>query len=201
MRAQGGVMATVAAGLLLMGADPAPPTPVTPMAPPPLPVTPETPAARLARLFPEPRLFEVEISRDGKPADLAQFCVGADSITRQMDSVRAHAEDLKPLSTGCTSKRETTPDGGFRLEVSCDKAAGAVTTSHTVIQADGAMNEMRQRMELQMDMLQPPRTVVSETHMVRKGACPADLKPGEMRMPDGTKMDVAGMFGLSPAAK
>jgi hypothetical protein len=150
-------------------------------------------AARMAKVLPTPRLYEMSRTTDGKADSGAQFCVGADPILKLLDSFRARADDPKPLSKGCTHRVERQPDGAVHMEMTCDKAAGAATTSHLVMDADSQMKELRQHMEMELDVFQPPRKVVSDTRMAQVGACPADLKPGEMRMPDGQKVDVLGL--------
>jgi len=196
---------------------------------PPMPVPPVERGAALAKMFPMPRLFLITNTMDGKATGTAQFCMGADSIARQLDSLSAIAKDPKLtagcthtvdhkaegathvvwscpkgaglMGPGCTQTIDRTAEGGVRIEMTCDKAAGASRAMHMTMEADGQMKEMRQHMELPMDMLQPPRTLVSETHMVQAGDCPADLKPGEARMADGTKIDLTAMFARSGVAK
>jgi len=173
---------------------------------PPLPVTPD-PAGALAKLLPTPRLYELTMTRDGKTDPATLMCMGADPIVKMLEGLRASlakkpvADAAKELSKGCTHNLTRAADGSAHMEMACDKAAGAATTSRMTMDVDGQFKSMRQRMELEMDLGGgPPRTVAAETRMAQAGDCPADLKPGQMRTADGRTVDVMGMFAALSGA-
>jgi hypothetical protein len=173
-----------AAGPLAMGADPPPG--------PPMPVPPVSRAERLARVLPTPRLFEITMTVDGRSRGPTQYCMSAETAARQAEAVRARAPArTTPPGQGCTHRTERGPGGGMHMETVCDKAAGAAATYRgTADQAPG-MRDFHHHMESQTG--DPPRTIVSDARIVQLGDCPADLKPGQMRGPDGRVRDMAAL--------
>jgi hypothetical protein len=197
-RRRGLVLAAALAGMVAMGAEP-PPAPATAEAR--NKAVTDAMAETMAKFLPTPRLFEITRVQDGEAGASLQFCMGAGPMMAMVEaSLRARAVDRKPQSGGCTHKIEGTAGGGFHLETTCDKAAGAAMTSRSVLETVGGMQEARLHDEIQADDLKPPRTIVSDTRLVQVGACPADLKPGEMRMADGTKFDTTGIVGRPAGA-
>jgi hypothetical protein len=208
------IAAVLVGGPLLMGAEPAP----APQS--------EIPAEQIAKILPKPRLYLITNTSNGKTDGPSQFCMSGDSILQMLDGLGSLAKDPK-LTEGCTRTVDRKPDGavhiesscakgasgfpgggctqtidrdagGVRIDMTCDKAAGASMPLHMTMQADSELKEMRQRMEMEVGAA-PPRTLVSETDTVQAGDCPADLKPGEMRSADGTKTDMSKLFA-GPAA-
>jgi hypothetical protein len=171
----GPVAGTLAAGALLMGAEP-----VAPRAFPPLPVPP------VPQHSMPPFLARVTISGDPKMSGVFEECVdlaargtsaGAPPLARP-----AHAP---PPLTGCTSAYQMRPGGSIHREMSCDRAKGAKASFHMI--SDGTPSDLHVHMERHDagSSAGPPKTIVSDSHMVRLGPCPADLKPGQRRRPGG----------------
>ena len=175
-------------GVLAMGASP--PVPSPPTSGPPLPVRPLSRPELAAKLLPTPRLFEVTTVIDGKPQGVAQLCQSAETMLRQRELSRAANHSARPPAAGCTHTFARRPDGGSRLEMTCDKAAGAPATSHSTTDTDGQMRDMRQHMEVTYEG-PPRRTRVIDTRTIMKGDCPAGLPPGAVRTPDGGTRDLA----------
>jgi hypothetical protein len=69
--------------------------------------------------------------------------------------------------------------------MSCDRAKGATASFRRT--SDGTPNDLRTHAELyDSDPAATARkTVTIDSHMVRLGPCPADLKPGQMRRVGG----------------
>jgi hypothetical protein len=69
--------------------------------------------------------------------------------------------------------------------MSCDRAKGAKVSARVV--SDGTLNDLRVHIERSDPDAAPgaPKTTIYDSHMVRLGPCPADLKPGQMRRPGG----------------
>jgi hypothetical protein len=175
--ALGGV---AAAGLLAMGADPPGP---------PMPVPPVSHSERLARVLPTPRLFEITMTLNGKTRGPTQYCMSAETAARQAEATRARAPaQTTPPGQGCTHRTERGPTGSMHMEMVCDKAAGAAATFRSTADQEPGMRDFHHHMESQAG--EPPRTIVSDTHIVQLGDCPADLKPGQMRGPDGRVRDM-----------
>jgi len=176
-------MATVAAGVLTMGADP--PRPM-----PPLPVPPVERGEAMARAFPTPRLFEITMTVNGKREGPTQYCMSSESAARQIADVRARAAArTTPPGQGCTHHSELRPVGSMHMETVCDKAAGASTTYRSTMDGDAGMRDFRHHLESQTG--QPAHKQVIDTHVVQLGDCPGDLKPGQMRLSDGRVRDMA----------
>jgi hypothetical protein len=171
------------AGLAVMGADPPPM--------PPLPVKPLSHEALAAKLLPTPRLFKMELTRQGEPTSEAQICMGAETMRAALGGVEARHEaaPARSPSTGCVQSLAKTADGWNTSDRVCDKLAGAERTSHITTESRGDMSEVRTHLEMQAEVDGKPRTIVQQTHMTMLGDCPADLKPGQMRLADGKVVD------------
>jgi hypothetical protein len=179
-----GAVAGAAAGLGvgLMGAEPA-----APRALPPLPVPP------VERQALPPFLERMTITGDPKMSEVFEACI---DMAARAKSARARAEarkaDAPSPVTGCTNANNMKPDGSIHTEMSCDQAKGAKTTFRVV--SDGTPGDLRVHSE--MHGVDPAtgaaKTMISDSHLVRLGACPADLKPGQMRRPGGPVIDAEG---------
>ena len=68
----------------------------------------------------------------------------------------------------------------------CEQAKGARQNLRRI--SDATPNDVRSHMETQVPdpATGAMKTKVVDSHMVILGACPADLKPGQTRMPNGT---------------
>jgi hypothetical protein len=180
----GAVAGAAAAAVVLMGAAPG--------TSPPLPVAPESREARMARMLPTPRLFEITTVIDGKTNGPALICESAESMLRRTQAVPARAPaaaaDAKSSLAGCRHTFERRPNGAAHIEMICDKAAGAPRDMRSIADLVGEMQDVRHHLEVTYDG-PPPRKMVMDSHTVMKGDCPADLRPGEMRLADGTKVD------------
>jgi hypothetical protein len=173
-----------AAGVLAMGADP-----------PPLPVPPSPHAAeRLAETFPTPRLYAVSATLNGRALPGYRMCQGGAEWARAAGAAtpprpaRTAAETEAALK-GCTSKSERAANGAMHLEMACDKAAGAQRTYRMVSDIEPGMRGMHTHSEQAADPAEGRGAIVSDRRMTLLGDCPADLKPGEMLMDDGRKVD------------
>ena len=93
------------------------------------------------------------------------------------------------LTKGCTTKVEHGPGGFVSFKEDCQQSAGAPFTSSSTFA--GTPDDMRQHTELALKGLGPNGgdTVVSDTHMTFLGACPANMKPGQMMKADGEILD------------
>jgi hypothetical protein len=148
---------------------------------------PVPPIERQAR---PPYLARITISGDTKMAGVFDSCVDPAAASK---SARARAEarpaGAPPPLTGCTNAHEMRPDGSIHSEMSCDRAMGAKSSFRRV--SDGTPNDLHVHTELyDFDPAAGgPKTIVFDSHMVRLGPCPADLKPGQMRRPGGPIID------------
>jgi hypothetical protein len=133
-----------------------------------------------------PYLARITISGDTKMTGVFEECVDP---MRTRESARARAEarpaSAPPPITGCTSAYEIRPDGSIHHQTSCDRAKGAKASLRIV--SDGTPNDLRVHMERYDPDAGPgaPKTTIYDSHMVRLGPCPADLKPGQRRRPGG----------------
>jgi hypothetical protein len=112
---------------------------------------------------------------------------------------RPRPADPEAALKGCTSKSERSADGAMHLETACDKAAGAQRTYRMVSDIAPGMAEMRTHSESAADPAQGRAAIVSDRRMTRVGDCPADLKPGEMLMDDGRKVDALAAAAAAAA--
>jgi hypothetical protein len=199
-----GALAVVLAGLAAMGADPAPGA--APAAPATKAEQAAAASAAILKVLPSPRLFQITTTRS-YPAhvDETQMCLGPDLMQKLVGAAIEHpketAEFATALSKGCTNSRETKAEGAMRMEMRCDKAAGAFATSRMVI--EGTLKDMHQHMDMELDLgASAPKTVSTDAHFVDAGPCPADMKSGQMRTADGKVVDPLGLVAAAgtPAA-
>src|SRR6185312_10468334 len=120
-----GVLAAVVGGLVCMGADP-------PAA------NPDAKAAALDaaidKAFPTPRLYKVEVKGDlHSGGDGFSMCLGAEALRKTLDPLMAHPEMAAGMLKGCTHSTDHKANGSMRMEMTCDRAAGAFATSRMVI--------------------------------------------------------------------
>jgi hypothetical protein len=181
-----------AAGVLAMGADP-----------PPLPVPPSPHAAeRLAQTFPTPRLYAVSATLNGRALPGYRMCQGGAAWAKAIGAAAPPTRprpDPEAALKGCTSKSERAVDGAMHLEMACDKAAGAQRTYRMVSDIAPGMREMRTHSESAADPAEGRAAIVSDRRMTLLGDCPADLKPGEMLMDDGRKVDALAAAAAAAA--
>ena len=163
--------------------------------PPPMPVSPFNPPST------EPYLERITAT-GSEPAALRnmEICMDPGAMARTAQAARARAQadpsPPKPLP-GCTHSFEHRPDGTVHSEIACDRAAGARSSYRTV--SDGTPGDMRMHWESYGfdSNTGEPKTTVRDTHLVRLGACPADLKPGQARLADGTVINIPSREALS----
>jgi len=171
----GPVALTVAAGALLVGAEPVAPRPF-----PPLPVPPVE-----HRPMP-PFLARITISGDARMSGVFEECMDPQGARKSAEArASARPADAPPPVAGCANSHEMRPDGSIHGEVSCDRAKGAKASFRMV--SDGTPGDLRMHMERDdLDAATGARkTTTYDSHMVRLGPCPADLQPGQMRRPGG----------------
>jgi hypothetical protein len=189
-------LAAVAVGVAVMGADPAPVT---------APKETQLAAANAAvdKAFPTPRLYKVTITGSmPNPLDGVSMCLGADLLRKIVGVSVKYPEAAAALTKGCTEARETHEDGSLRVEIKCDKAAGAMMTSRTVV--EGTVKDMRRHTEIEMDLgaAGAPKTMSTDWHMVDAGECPANMKPGQLRNANGEISDpLAELAKMTSEAK
>jgi hypothetical protein len=165
------VAVTVAASALLTGAEPVTPRPL-----PPLPVPP------VERGSMPPYFARTTISGDTRITGVFEECVDPAASLRSADArAKARPAGAPPPLTGCTNSLETRPDGSMHTEISCDQAKGAKASFRRT--SDGTLNDVRSHSEW-FDA-GTRKTTVIDSHMVRLGPCPADLKPGQRRRVGG----------------
>jgi hypothetical protein len=171
----GSAAGTVVAGALLIGAEP-----VATKSFPPLPVPPVPHQAR------PPFLARITISGDPKTSGVFEDCVDpAGAGKAALARSKAQPADAPPPMTGCTTAHEMRPDGSIHHELSCDQAKGAKGSFRMT--SDGTPNDLRMHVERYDSDAAPgaPKISIVDSHMVRLGPCPADLKPGQRRRPGG----------------
>lgn len=171
------VVGTVAAGVMLIGAGP-----VAPRAFPPLPVTP------VERQAAPPYFARVTISGDAEMTGVFETCTDP-AATLKSAHARAMARpaDAPPPMTGCVHAVEMRPDGAVHIEMSCDRAKGAKASFRMV--SEGTPNDLRTHTERYETAAGALKTAIYDSHLVRLGPCPADLKPGQTRRPGGPIVD------------
>lgn len=171
----GPVALTVAASAMLLGAEPVAPKPFPPLPVPPIP-----------RQAMPPFFARITISGDTRMSGVFEQCVDTEEASK---SAQARAADAPSPLTGCTHSHEMEPSGSIHNEMSCDRAKGAKSSFRLV--SDGTPNDLRMHVErYDFDSAtKAPKTTAYDSHMVRLGPCPADLKPGQMRRPGGPIID------------
>jgi hypothetical protein len=103
---------------------------------------------------------------------------------------------VEALEQGCASTRDKRDDGSIRIDIRCDKAAGAFATGHLVI--EGTMKDIHQHMDMVLDLGGGgPKPMWTDSHMVDMGACPANMKSGQVRSADGTITDPLASLGMA----
>lgn len=187
----GPIAVAIAASAMVMGAEPAMPEPFPPLPVPPIP-----------RQAIPPYLARITISGDTKMTGVFENCVDLEAMAKSAEArANARAADAGPPMTGCTSAHEMRPGGSIHHEMSCDRAKGANTSFRIV--SDGTQNDLRVHTEMYgFDAATgAPKSTVFESHMVRLGACPADLKPGQMRKLGGPIIDPGAASRLLASAR
>jgi len=198
----GPVVATVTASALLIGAEPAAPRAMPPLPVPPIPreaMPPFFARITISGGAPITGVFEqcVDPAADAKrararasarPADAPSPLAGCSNAHEMRPDGSLHAEmsckRAPPPMTGCSNAHDLRPDGSIHGELSCDRAKGAKASFRMV--SDGTANDLHMHMErYDADAAGAPKTTVFDSHIVRLGPCPPDLKPGEMRRPGG----------------
>jgi hypothetical protein len=184
----------VVAGVMVIGADPAPPMRAAPRAFPPLPVPP------VERGTMPPYLTRITISGDPKMSGVFEVCVDPAALAQSArERARARPAGAPPPLTGCTQTNQMQPGGSFHSEISCDKAKGAPASLRIV--SDGGAGDLRTHMERYDSSSGMQKAIVFDSHLVRLGRCPADLKPGLMRRPDGTVIETGEASRLLDSAR
>lgn len=186
--------ALLATGALVMGAVRVPAT---------REVTAAEAQAEMARLFPTPRLYRVTMSGTMlPPREGMQICLGAELLrTLVRDAQQTPpAGAASPPAGGCKMTHEKHADGAFRTERTCDQAAGAAATSHMVM--EGQAKDFRLHTERVVDSVasDAPRIVAMDMHMADAGACPATMKPGQVRAPNGAISELPATPGAVGAS-
>jgi hypothetical protein len=187
----GGMLAAAVAGLSAMGAALQPGSDAGQLA---------AARAAMAKALPTPRLYRM--TRTGGltvSANVLEMCLGAAFLDRLIDGAASSPTEAGAVRKGCTSRYATRRDGGFHLDLACDKAAGAARTTH--LELDGTIKDLRQASEMVLEDPQSgeARIVSIDLRMTDIGACPAGMAPGQVRGPDGKVMD--GPAGPVAAAK
>jgi len=169
----GPVAGTVAAGALLMGAEPVAPRPV-----PPLPVPP------VERQAMPPFFARITISGDPRMSGVFETCEDPAALRKAArERAAARPADAPSPMTGCTTSHEPRPGGSMHIEMSCDQAKGAKASFRRT--SDVTPNDVRSHMELHDPTPGSAKTIIVDSHMVRLGPCPPDLKPGQTRRQGG----------------
>ena len=182
------VGALAGSGVMVMGAEP-------PRQAPPLPVPP------VERQVRPPYFARITMSGDSKMSGVFEACLDPAAVVR---SARARAE-ARPANapspmTGCTNAHQMKPNGSIHTEISCDQAKGAKYSFRMV--SDGTLTDLRIHRELYggPSATGAAKTAVYDSRLVRLGACPADLKPGQMRRPGGPVIDPSQAKALREGA-
>jgi hypothetical protein len=163
-------LATVMAGVMLAGAAP------------PLPVTPKPPS--------EPYLMRVTTSGAPPLGGEMESCVDPQAMMASArERAKARPADAPPPLTGCTRSHEIRPGGMVHTEMRCDRAAGARMSYWMT--TDGTPNDLRSHTETYGfdGITGAPKTTVRDSHALRLGPCPRDLKPGQIRTASGRVID------------
>lgn len=140
-----------------------------------------------------PRYYAIEASgAAARSVDGSKMCFTKDAWLKQMGLSEPALKDLgSALAPGCTHTANRTPTGTFYVEEECSKAAGAPVTSRMTI--SGSLDQIDQHLEVTLEGLgsNGDQKVVSDTRMRYLGACPADVKPGQVVTNDGKIHDPA----------
>jgi hypothetical protein len=135
---------------------------------------------------PAPRragLWEQTVVSAGR-TQVTRHCLGVTSSV-----VAAIAEGAR----SCTPARMTGTAHGFAIETTCDRGEGGVSLAQATVSGDPAT---RYRMELTTTVTgaaapQVNGTRTSVTTAAWKGPCPAGMQPGDIDLPDGTRIHPA----------
>jgi hypothetical protein len=161
---------------------------------PPMPVDPRSPAT-MQRYMPKPQFIEMTITQDGRAPSTTRVCMDAATMLRSSETLHmARPASASPPGQGCTMRNERLADGRMRMERTCDVAAGANYTSHSV--SEGTREDMRRHSEQQIPATgdRPAHTLVTDTRQRWLGDCPAGVKPGQMVTADGKVIDTAPLI-------
>jgi hypothetical protein len=164
-----------AVGAMLMGAE----------AVVPMPVAPNPPT--------EPYLMRITVSGDPRMSGVFENCADPATIRKTAQArAKARPADAPSPMAGCSHTREMRPEGSVHMETSCDRAKGARASFRMT--TDGTPNDLHTHTETYGfdSVTGAPKTTVRDSHVVRLGSCPAELKPGQMRRPGGPVIDISG---------
>ena len=177
MMTWGPVVLTLAAGAAMTAA-------AQPKSPPPLPVPP------VARSAMPPFLARITMSGDPKMQGVFESCMDPAAAGRSArERAKARPAGAPPPLTGCVTSQAMRPGGAIHHELSCDRAKGAKASFRLV--SDGTPSDLRMHVERDdvAGATGGRKTMVIDSHVVRLGPCPADLKPGQMRRPGGPVLE------------
>jgi hypothetical protein len=114
------------------------------------------------------------------------------ALASAKERAKARPADAPAPLTGCTRSHDKRTDGTVHMEMRCDRAAGGRMSYFMT--TDGTTDNFRSHTETYgFDPITgAPKTMVRDSHVVRLGPCPADLKPGQIRRANGTVIDTSG---------
>jgi hypothetical protein len=134
----------------------------------------------------KPGLWEITTTRQDAPPQAVSICVD-----------HATEAGLSALGTnaakGMCSKTEINRDGDVLTVDSVCRIGSRQSTTHSVTTFAGD-SASHSEIHITFD---PPLNRRSETNMVKDakwmGACPAEMTPGDMLLPNGVKMNIKSM--------
>jgi hypothetical protein len=143
----------------------------------------------------KPGLWEQTVQSDRTPAPMvSQWCFDA-AANRQMPVLGRRQGRSSPLAAACKVTTSKSGDG-YVMDSQCN-FGGASIANHAVASGDFTSKYTIVRTVNVANAPDPSRNGahnVNET-WVFKGACPADIAPGQVKLPDGDVVDMASLRG------
>ena len=135
----------------------------------------------------KPGLWEQTVVSAGR-TQVTRHCLG-EGVTSSFGTAIAEG------ARSCTPARMSGTAHGFSVEATCDYGEGGTSMAHAVVSGDPAASY---RMELTTTVTgakapQMNGTRTSVTTAAWKGPCPAGMAPGDIDLPDGTRIHPGGL--------
>lgn len=130
----------------------------------------------------KPGLWVQTVSAEGR-SQTQRLCLG-EGVTSSFETAIAQgAKSCEPVKMSGTAH-------GFAIDAVCDHGENGRAVSHAVVSGDPAASY---RLEVTTTVTgakapQMNRTATAVTTAAWQGPCPAGMKPGDMDLPDGTRI-------------
>lgn len=130
----------------------------------------------------KPGLWVQTVSAEGR-SQTQRLCLGEGVTSSFQTAIAQGARSCAPVKMSGTAH-------GFAIDAVCDHGENGTAASHAVVSGDPAKTY---RLEVTTTVTgakapQMNRTATAVTTAAWQGPCPAGMKPGDMDLPDGTRI-------------